>query len=213
MTSTARTTTRSAARDLRSALLVSGASIVVGVLVGLVWRWVAPLSAYRNRGGAGIPVGGDETAVAADGWFAVCTAVAGILVALGVVALLRSGRLGSLVGLVAGGLLGAVVAWRTGLLLSPPTVTESLASVGAGQRFDGPLRISAIGVLLAWPMTAVITFFAVVAGLEPEDEPAADHWLAYGADGVDSAGGAGGGDGYPWGSVSPDGRWVPPAPR
>jgi hypothetical protein len=207
VTSTARTTTRPAARDLRSALLVSGASIVVGVLVGLVWRWVAPLSAYRNRDGAGIPVGGDETAVAADGWFAVCAAVAGILVALAVVALLRSGRLGSLVGLVAGGLLGAVVAWRTGLLLSPPTVTESLASVGAGQRFDGPLRISAIGVLLAWPMTAAITFFAVVAGLEPEDEPAADDWLSDGPDG------AGGGDACPGSSVSPDGRWVPPAPR
>jgi len=198
--------TPTAARDVRSALLVTGASIVGGVLVGLIWRWAAPLSHYRNRGGAGVPVGAAETAVAADGWFAVCSAVAGIVVALGVVLLVRHGRLGSLAGLAAGGLLGAVVAWRTGLLLSPPTVTESLASSGAGQRFDGPLRISAIGVLLAWPMTAVITFFAVVAGLDADDEPA------------DSGPGPGDRAGHPGtrgedDSVSPDGRWAPPAPR
>lgn len=186
-------------RDLRSAVVVAGASAVVGLLVGLVWRWVAPLSAFQNDGGAAIPVGAAETAVAADGWFAVCTGLAGILVALAVVLRVRTGRLGSLVGLVAGGLLGAVVAWRTGLLLSPPTVAESLADVPAGERFDGPLRLSAIGVLLAWPMTAVITFFAVVAGLEAdgEDEAHAEQ-VAVPA---------------PADGVSQVGRWAPPAPR
>ncbi len=196
--------TSTAARDVRSALLVSGASIVVGVLVGLVWRWVAPLSAYEKARGAGVPVGAAETAVAADGWFAVCSGLAGILVAVAVVLLVRVGRLGSLVGLVAGGLLGAVVAWRTGLLLSPPTVTESLASVPAGQRFDGPLRISAIGVLLAWPTTAVITFFAIVAGLESDHDDA----LATVPPGATDPAGVDADD-----SVSPDGRWAPPAPR
>ena len=196
--------TSTAARDVRSALLVSGASIVVGVLVGLVWRWVAPLSAYEKERGASIPVGAAETAVAADGWFAVCSGLAGILVAVAVVLLVRLGRLGSLVGLVAGGLLGAVVAWRTGLLLSPPTVTESLASVPAGERFDGPLRISAIGVLLAWPTTAVITFFAIVAGLESDHDDA----LATVPPGATDPAGVDADD-----AVSPDGRWAPPAPR
>jgi hypothetical protein len=195
--------TSTAARDVRSALLVAAASVVVGALVGLVWRWVAPLSAFQKEGGAGIPVGGAETAVAADGWFAVLSGLAGILVAVGVVLLVRHGRLGSLAGLVAGGLLGAVVAWRTGLLLSPPTVTESLAAVPTGERFDGPLRISAIGVLMAWPTTAVITFFAIVAGLEVDHDesrielPSVPDYPAGTEDGT----------------VSPDGRWAPPAPR
>ena len=207
-------TSRPAARDVRAALLVSGASVAAGVLVGPVWRWVAPLSAFRKEGGAAVPVGAAETAVAADGWFAVCSGLAGILVALGVVLLVRTGRLGSLVGLAAGGLLGAVVAWRTGLLLSPPPVPESLAGVPAGERFDGPLRISAAGVLLAWPTTAVITFFAVVAGLEADgadegageagDEPA--HAATGAADEAATGAGAGGG-------VSPDARWAPPSPH
>jgi hypothetical protein len=208
--------TSTAARDVRSALLVAAASVVVGALVGLVWRWVAPLSAFQKEGGAGIPVGGAETAVAADGWFAVLSGLAGILVAVGVVLLVRQGRLGSLAGLVAGGLLGAVVAWRTGLLLSPPTVTESLAAVPAGERFDGPLRISAIGVLMAWPTTAVITFFAIVAGLEVDhDESRVEpgqvaHHPAGTDDGTDDGTDrAVGADG----TVSPDGRWAPPAPR
>ena len=47
--------TSTAARDVRSALLVAAASVVVGALVGLVWRWVAPLSAFQKEGGAGIP--------------------------------------------------------------------------------------------------------------------------------------------------------------
>jgi hypothetical protein len=192
-------TTRPGARDVRAAVLVTGASAAVGLLVGLVWRWVAPLSAFQDDGGAAVPVGAAETAVAADGWFAVCTGLAGILVALAVVLRVRTGRLGSLVGLVAGGLLAAAVAWRTGLLLSPPTVAESLADVPAGERFDGPLRLSAVGVLLAWPMTAVITFFAVVAGLEAdgEDEVRSDQVAAP----------------APADSVSPDGRWAPRAPR
>jgi hypothetical protein len=82
--------------------------------------------------------------------------------------LLRSGRLGALVGLVAGGLVGALVAWRVGLLLSPPEIAAAAKEVRVGDTFEGPLRMSAYGVLLAWPTAAVITFFAVVAGLDVE---------------------------------------------
>lgn len=185
------------ARDLRSALLAAGGSAVAGLLVGLVWRWVTPLESFQKEGGAGVPVGAAETAVAADGWFAVCSGVAGILAAVAAVVLLRRGRLGALVGLVAGGLLGAAVAWRTGLLLSPPPVSESLATVPAGERFDGPLRLSAIGVLLAWPTTAVISFFAIVAGLDVDhdERPVAPV------------------EDLPAAGVSQDDRWTPPAHR
>jgi hypothetical protein len=205
--------TSTAARDLRSALLVSGASLVVGVLVGLVWRWLAPLSAHQKEGGAGIPVGGAETAVAADGWFAVCSGLAGVAVAVGAVLLVRLGRLGTLVGLVAGGLLGAVVAWRTGLQLSPPTVTESLATVAAGERFEGPLRISAIGVLLAWPMTAVITFFAIVAGLDADHDDEVSRMPIEARDEGAKGPTVDGGSAAVDDSLSPGGRWAPPAPR
>jgi len=45
--------------------------------------------------------------------------------------------------------------------------------VRVGDTFEGSLRLSALGVLLAWPTAAVITFFAVVAGLDVES-PGAD---------------------------------------
>jgi len=184
-------------RDIRSAVLAGAVSGVLGLLVGVLWRLAAPLSVFQNEGGAAFPVGGTETAVAADGWFAVLSGAAGIVVALAVVALVREGRLGVLVGLVAGGFLAAVVAWRTGVLLGPPSVAESLHTVPTGERFDGPLEISAPGVLLAWPTAAVISFFAIVAGIETDHEERPQDAEASYADGA----------------VSPDGRWVPPAHR
>ena len=152
--------------ELRAGLLVGAGCAVAGVLVGIVWRLVVPLAVLKKDPTGVLQVGGAETEVAADGWFAVCAAVAGVLSAVLAVALLRRGRLGALLGLAAGGLVGAVVAWRVGLLLSPPEITASARSARVGDTFEGPLRISAIGVLLAWPTAAVITFFAIVAGLD-----------------------------------------------
>ena len=208
-------------RDLHSAVLAGALSGVLGLVVGVLWRLAVPLPVLQNEGGVALPVGGTETAVAADGWFAVLAGVAGVVVAVALVALVRRGRLGVLVGLVAGGVLGAVVAWRTGVLLGPPSVAESLSTVPAGDRFDGPLEISAPGVMLAWPTAAVISFFAIVAGLEHDQEyddggeqavpaapgaaPPVEAGQAAYADGALSADADG--------ALRPDGRWVPPAPR
>ena len=73
-----------------------------------------------------------------------------------------------------GGLLGSLVAWRLGVLLGPPAISDSAAGLANQARFDGPLEISAMGVLLAWSTAAVVTFFAAVAGLDAREphEPA-----------------------------------------
>jgi hypothetical protein len=154
--------------ELRAGLLVGLGCAVAGVVVGVVWRVVVPLAELKKTASGVLQVGGAETEVAADGWFAVCAALAGVLAAVAAALLLRSGRLGALVGLAAGGLVGAVVAWRVGLLLSPPEIAAAAKVARVGDTFEGPLRMSAYGVLLAWPTAAVITFFAVVAGLDVE---------------------------------------------
>jgi len=159
--------------EVRAGLLVGLGCAVAGVVVGVAWRFVVPLAVLEKEATGVVQVGGAETEVAADGWFAVCAALAGVVAALAAVLLLRSGRLGALVGLAAGGLVGALVAWRVGLLLSPPEIAASAKEVRVGDTFEGPLRLSALGVLLAWPTAAVITFFAVVAGLDVES-PGAD---------------------------------------
>ena len=165
--------------ERRAGLLVVLGCAVGGVLVGVVWRLVVPLAVLEKDATGVLQVGGAETEVAADGWFAVCAALAGVLAAVAAALLLRSGRLGAVVGLTLGGLVGALVAWRVGLLLSPPEITASAKEARVGDTFEGPLRMSAYGVLLAWPMAAVITFFAIVAGLDVE---------SYGRDRSDSTG-------------------------
>lgn len=111
--------------------------------------------------------GSPETSIAADGWFAVCALVAGVLAAVVSGALLPERRLGVLAGLTLGGIGGSLVAWRLGVLLGPPSVEESAAALRDGTRFQGPLELSALGVLLAWSMASAIAFFAAVAGVEP----------------------------------------------
>ena len=199
--------------ELRAGLLVGLGCAAAGVVVGLVWRLVVPLAVLEKDAAGVAQVGGAETEVAADGWFAVCAALAGVLAAVVAALVLRSGRLGALTGLAVGGLVGAVVAWRTGLLLSPPELAASAKAARVGDTFEGPLRLSAYGVLLAWPTAAVITFFAIVAGLDVESHTAdrTDH-LAGHADPDREAGAAE--------PVAPERSWLspgappePPAPR
>lgn len=132
------------------------------------WWLVAPLLEVQKRADGLYRVAGegDESAVAADGWFAVLALVAGIVVALVVYLRTRPGRVGPLVALVVGGFAGAVVAWQVGHLLGPDGLRATARGLAVGAHFHGPLDLTAYGVLLAWPMGAVITYFAVAAGAE-----------------------------------------------
>jgi hypothetical protein len=144
---------------------------LAGLPVGVVWWLLAPLPQVVKRADGLYRAGeGDESSVAADGWFALAALAAGILVALVVYLRTRPGRVGPLLGLVAGGLLGALVAWRTGALLGPGSLVSTAAGLDVGARFQGPLDLSAYGVLLAWPLGGVITYFAVAAGTEAAAE-------------------------------------------
>lgn len=144
---------------------MTAGSVVAGFPVGLVWWLVTPLARLEKRADGVFAVGRQaETAVAADGWFAVCGLVAGAVVAV-VAAVLVRRRLAGLVGLAVGGVLGSLVAWFVGRLLGPGPLTDSAQALRIGERFDGPLDVSAPGVLLAWSMSAVAAYFAAVAGL------------------------------------------------
>jgi hypothetical protein len=145
------------------------AFVVAGAVTGLVWELVAPLPRLQLVGDRVLtPQVEQETAVAADGWFAVVAAVAGIAAAVGLFLRVRSTRVSALATLTVGGLLAAVVAWRVGVALGPDAVPAEAGRTADGEFFSGPLRLSAVGVLLTWPLTSVITYFALAAGLDPE---------------------------------------------
>ena len=190
------------ARELRSAALVVVGSAIAGIPVGVVWWLVAPLVPIVKRADGLYRIGeSNESAVAADGWMAILGVAAGIVVALVVYLASRPGRVGPLLALAVGGVLGSVVAWRTGHLLGPGDLVPAARALPVGGRLSAPLDVSAYGVLLTWPMAAVITYFAVAAGAET-GAPAADE-ARVDADPV-WAGGS---------PVTQDGPASPPAPH
>ncbi len=148
-------------------------SLGAGLPLGLVWWRVAPLARLVKRDDGVFAVGmSEETAVAADGLFALCAVLVGIVVAVLVAARVRR-RLAGLGGLAVGGVLGSVLAWQVGALLGPPSIDSSAAAARVGERFDGPLDLSALGVLLAWPMAATVVYVAMVAGLDAHHQQVA----------------------------------------
>jgi hypothetical protein len=155
--------------ELHTALVVGACVLAASPLLGVVWWLVAPLPVYRVFGDAYGPTSEGEAAVAADGWFAVCAATAGLSAALLVFGKVRRTRLGALLGLAVGGLLGAVVTWQVGELLGPGEAAETARRLADGTVFEGPLELGAKGVLFAWPMVSVIAYFGLTAGLEPSE--------------------------------------------
>ena len=159
--------------ELRTGLVVVAGSLLAAVPVGILWYVVAPLPRLVTRTDGVFQTGGEiEVAIAADGWFAICSATAGLVVVLVVFARMRRARMGPLLGLVIGGLAGAIVAWRIGAALGPAGIRETVKGLAPGTEFDGPLKLSALGVLVAWPLASTVAYFALTAGLEPK---AGDH--------------------------------------
>ncbi len=91
------------------------------------------------------------------------------------------------------------------MLLGPGDINSTARGLEVGARFDGPLDVSALGVLLAWPLAAVITYFAVSAGSEAGD-PLAGRDDGSSSDGSSADGGSADG-------VSPTGGWQQSEPR
>ena len=157
---------------MRTAALVVVCSVLVALPVGLAWWLLAPLTLVEKRSDGLYRVGGegDETAVAADGWFAAITLVAGIVVALVVYLRTRPGRVVPLRRpWPSAGCSGRSRPGSSGHLLGPGSLQATAAGRPKGATFHGPLDVSAYGVLMAWPMAAVITYFAVAAGAETGD--------------------------------------------
>ncbi|MEV5711093.1 hypothetical protein [Actinoallomurus sp. NPDC052274] len=148
------------ASRIRIGLLAALAITVLGVPVGLLWVAIAPRTVYQVSGGKGLLADPEtQTLIAADGWFAVLTAAAGLLCGLAAYVLAgRVGDLGPLAGIAAGGVAAAVVAWRLGHLIGESAYQHALRTAGDGALARAPLGLHALGVVLAWPLTAVVVF-------------------------------------------------------
>jgi len=164
------------ARDLRTDVVISlvlvAASAVLGVLMGLLWHWLAPkVPLYADTTAIYLQDPEGEQAIGADGTFALIGMGAGLV--LGALAYWRTrrreGGVAVPIGLTLGGLLGAYVAMKVGIALGPSGDIIALAkSVPTGHTFDGPLKLTAYGVMLAWPFAALAALLALTAVFTPK---------------------------------------------
>ncbi len=167
-------------REIGQAAVVAAAVAVSGVLLGLLWLWLAPrVPLIADKQAVYLKDTEGEQAIGVDGTFTLLGLAFGFLSALVVFLVRRRGGIPLVVGLAAGALLGAVLAWKVGVWLGPDTdVVAHAKSVGRGVVFDAPMELNAKGVLLAWPVAAMIVHLVLTALFGPRDpEP----FSSYGA--------------------------------
>ncbi|MET7613231.1 AAA family ATPase [Streptomyces seoulensis] len=161
--------------EVREAVVVGVAVALSGVLLGLLWWWLAPH----------VPLVGETTdrswvvylkdtegeqAAGVDGTFTLLGLAFGLVSAVVVFLLRRRGGVPLVVGLGVGGLLASLLAWRLGVWLGPTSdVIAHAKAVGAGVTFPAPLRLGAKGALLAWPLGALLVHLGLTALFGPRD--------------------------------------------
>ncbi|GAA0656201.1 hypothetical protein GCM10010193_03350 [Kitasatospora atroaurantiaca] len=166
--------------ELRIAVLTTVACVLLGVVVGLLWLWLAPrvmLVATSDAIRYVDPEG--EQRAGADSVFALLGLGAGVLTAL-VAFLLSRGRGGGVavaVGLAVGGLAGSLVAWQVGMRLGPGTdVIANAKHAGQGVEFSAAIELGARGALLVWPMTAMVLLLALSAAFGKREQDPPPYW-------------------------------------
>ncbi|MBP5940229.1 DUF2567 domain-containing protein [Streptomyces acidiscabies] len=161
--------------DLRDGALVAVGVTVLGVVLGLLWLWLAPR----------VPLVGDqsdgswvvylkdsegEQAIGVDGTFTLLALACGALSAVGVFLWRRRGGIPLVVGLTVGGVLASVVAWKLGTWLGPSSdVIAHAKSAGKGVTFSAPLKLGAEGALMVWSIGGLLVHLGLTALFGPRD--------------------------------------------
>ncbi|MEU3101774.1 AAA family ATPase [Streptomyces griseoflavus] len=171
-------------RELREAAVILVAVALGGLLLGVMWWWLAPRVPLVGE------VAGDnwavylkdsegEQGIGVDGTFTLLALGFGAVSALVVFLVRRRGGVPLVVALAAGGLLASVLAWRLGVWLGPAQdVMAQARSAGKGVTFDAPLQLSAKGALLAWPFAGLVLHLGLMSLFgprDPEDLPPDPH--------------------------------------
>ncbi|MFD7131405.1 AAA family ATPase [Streptomyces sp. NPDC059894] len=161
--------------EVREAAVVTVLVALAGVLLGLLWVWLAPRVPL-----VGDVVDGDwvvyledsegEQAVGVDGTFTLLALACGAVSALAVFGWRRRGGVPLVVGLALGGLLGSLLAWRLGVWLGPADdVLARAKEVGKGVTFSAPLELGAKSALVIWSVAALLVHLGLLALFGPRD--------------------------------------------
>jgi hypothetical protein len=169
--------------ELREAAVVTVAVTVAGVLLGVLWWWLAPHvplvgSVVDDSWVVYLKDSEGEQAIGVDGTFTLLALAFGALSGVAVFLWRRRGGVPLVVALGVGGLLASLVAWRLGVWLGPADdVIAHAKAVGEGVTFSAPLKLGAKGALLAWPLAGLVVHLGLTALFGPR-EP--EHFGGYG---------------------------------
>lgn len=161
--------------ELRQAAVIVLAVAVSGVLLGLLWLWLAPhVPLVGDHSSKGWVVYIEDTegeqAVGVDGTFTLLALAFGAVSAVAAFVWRRAGGVPLVVALGVGGLLGSLLAWRLGVWLGPEQdVIAHAKAVGKGVTFSAPLKLGAKGALLAWSLSALLVHLGLTALFGPRD--------------------------------------------
>ena len=177
----------SARRGARRALPLA-LPVVLGLPVGLAWWLLAPTAPVGALAtGTLVAPSAPELAAGQDGVLVLLGVAAGLL--CGLVAVVRSGPSPSArsLAVLAGCVLGSLLAWAVGMLLGPDPVAEQLAARAATDPDRppvSPLTVHTWAVLLVWPVVAALVATAGHLGAawaaRPPASPDDDAWAAGG---------------------------------
>ncbi|MFD8317771.1 hypothetical protein [Kitasatospora purpeofusca] len=167
--------------ELRVGAATVLACLVLGVVMGALWVWLAPkvpLVVDGNKILYADPEG--EQRAGADSVFVLLGLGAGLLTALGAFLFTRKrgGGISVAVGLAVGGLLASVGAWGLGRWLGPGRdLVAQARRVGNGGHFSADIDLGAYGAVLAWPMAAMVLLLALSAAFGKREEDPPPYWV------------------------------------
>ncbi|WP_424214212.1 hypothetical protein ACN20G_20260 [Streptomyces sp. BI20] len=162
-------------RDAAAVTLIVG---VCGLLLGLLWAWLAPRVQYVSNGEAVFLAETEgEARIGADGTFLLLSIGFGVLSGAAVWLWRRASGPALVVGLALGSGFAALAGWRLGLWLGPGRdLAAEAIKAGKGVPFDAPLQLLAHAVLLGWPMAALVTHLLLTAVLTPREPAPEPYW-------------------------------------
>ncbi|MGW8888324.1 ABC transporter permease [Streptomyces sp. NPDC055749] len=162
---------RDLSAELRQAAVITVLLTAAGVVLGLLWLWLAPrVPLISDDTAVFLKDSEGEEAVAADGTFVLLALGFGVVAAFAVFFYRRRGGILLVAGLALGGLLGSLLAWGIGVWFGPSSdVVARAKAAGEGVVFDAPLKLHAVGVVLAWPIVAMLVHLGLTALFAPRD--------------------------------------------
>jgi len=157
--------------EVREAAVITVAVALAGVLLGVLWWWLAPhVPLVADDSAVYLKDTEGEQAIGVDGTFTLLALAFGAVSAVAVFLVRRRGGVPLVVALAVGGLLGSLLAWRIGVWLGPTqNVVAHAKAVGKGVTFSAPLKLGAKGALLAWSLAGLVVHLGLTALFGPRD--------------------------------------------